>query len=344
MSETALVRYPDGENPPMTDLAERLRDLMGHGLDYLVLYDQDTAKVALGGAGQERDELVASGHERTGRMIYYVLRELEPDFAGLRTGALIRTVLQLPGGTIFYYLVEPGIHLYGSTAEVSQIERLDASIADSVNDLRAIVRYSPLDFGSFSSMRAATVLTAAPSDAGHPAGETGDPGGGTPGGESGDSTGTFTVGGQDTSSAAVLRRALHSDGLHYLAYYDARSLLDCVDIFERPTLRNFFRSASVEDRRDRYRRLGALLPGVLRRMNEHLSTVVHGRLIRVVLDVEQGAVYFHALPGSSRFLIGVTLDQSRVAVSDEQMMRTARDLAALTTASGQRTEDQPASH
>lgn len=337
MSESTSVRYPDGENPAMTDLADQLGTLMGQGLDHVLLYDQDTAKVALSDADGTGGETSAA-HERTGRMLYYILRELEPDFAGLRTGALIRTVLRLPDGAVFYYMVEPGIHLYGATGDVGRIEALDATIADSVNTLRTAVRYSTLDFGSYSSMRAAAArgrdasAAAAVTAAEEPDADASEDTGtdedacGTGAGHDGDRDGRGI--GRDTEVATVLRRALHPEGLHYLAYYRARSESDSVDIFERPGLRRFFRVASFEQRRDRYRRLGALLPGVMRRMNQSLGAVMHGELVRVVLDVEQGAVYFHALPGS-RFLIGVTLDQSRVAVSDEQMARTAKELEGI---------------
>jgi hypothetical protein len=297
----------------MTEFAERLSSLIRGGLDHLVLYDEDVAKVVLN-ADQESQRSMSSAHERTGRMLYYVLRELEPDFASLRTGDLIRTVLRLPGGAVFYYLVEPGIHLYGATADVAQIDTLDASIADRVNDLRTVVRFSPLDFGSYRSSREPQGTGPGPDVP--PAAPAPRPAAPTP------------AGADDSPAAATLRRALDVEGLHYLAYYRSPSAPQTTDIFEHPALRNFFRGPTVDDRRARYQRLGSLLPGVMRRMNESLRAVIRGELVRVVLDVEQGAVYFHALP-DSRFLIGVTLDQSRVAVSDDQMSRTARELEEL---------------
>lgn len=312
--EGVLVRYPDGESPSMTELAERLSALIRGGLDHVVLYDGDMARVALDADLDTQRESTAD-HEKTGRMLYYVLRELEPDFAGLRTGELIRTVLRLPSGAVFYYLVEPGIHLYGATADLARIEALDALIAETVNSLRTDVRYSPMDYGSYASMRRAAPQPPADRSASPPPGT---------------AAALDTAGGPrdgDTPATAVLRRALGVEGLHYLAYYPTPSAPEVADIFEQPALRNFFRGPTFEDRRSRYRRLGALLPGVMRRMNESLGAVMRGELVRVVLDVEQGAVYFHALP-ESRCLIGVTLDQSKVALSDDRMTRVARELGS----------------
>ncbi len=307
----------------LTDLTERLRGLIPLGIDHVVLYDEDATKIALALSGEVHGS-VSAAHERTGRDLYYVLQDLEPDFAHLRTGALIRTVLRLPDGAVFYYMVEPGIHLYGATAAVEQIEELDESIAEIVNDLRTVVRYSPLDFGSYRSRRLTSELPptaretvpaqAAPDTSGAPRTAPAWPGRG------GDDEGTSVL--------AALRRALRTDGLHYLAYYPHPSSPEVIDIFEQPDLQKFFRSATPDHRRTRYRRMGALLPSVIHRMNESLRAVMRGELVRVVLDVEQGAVYFHTLPGS-RFLVGVTLDQSRVAESDDQITRTVRELEAL---------------
>jgi hypothetical protein len=314
VSEATAVRFPDGEKAAMAELAEHLRGLIAKGIDHIVLYDEDVPKVVLGSA-QDIDEPLSAQHERIGRSLYYILQELEPDFANLRTGTLIRTVLRMPTGAVFYYLVEPGIHLYGASSAVERIEALDESIAGSVNGLREAVRFSALDFGSFVSRRSAPGRPVAAVGHDRPA-----PGRAQPASRS-----------AGTGANPVLSRALRPEGLHYLAYYrgdgsGGRSAPEVVDIFERPDLRQFFRATTPEHRRGRYHRLGTLLPGVMRRMNESLRAVLRGELVRVVLDVEQGAVYFHTLPDAG-FLLGVTLDQNFVAVSDDQMSRTAKELA-----------------
>ncbi|MDT7846140.1 hypothetical protein [Streptomyces justiciae] len=309
-------RYPDGENPQMAELAERLRQLLSiEGLAHLVLYDGDLAKVVLDAdvSGDTDDEgvpLISRFHEQAGRRLYYLLEELEPDFAELRTGALIRTVLRVPSGAIFYYLVEPGLHLYGATSAAHRIDELDELVADCVNDLRAMVNYSLLDYGSYLSLKSET--TARPtswSRSDDPAPEDGD-----------------VVSASHPAPGPVidpLRTALDLDGLHYIAYYagDVYS----ADMFHHPALRRYFVATTPQRRRDKYGRMGLLLPGVARRMNASLDAVLEGEVLQIVLDVEQGAVYYHALPGQ-RYLVGVTLDQSRVAEADQRVARLGREL------------------
>ncbi|WP_329338965.1 hypothetical protein OG866_28280 [Streptomyces sp. NBC_00663] len=300
----------------MTELATRLRQLLSiEGLAHLVLYDGDMAKVVLdadvsGGEDAEGVPLVSRSHEQAGRHLYYILEELEPDFAELRTGALIRTVLRVPSGAIFYYLVEPGLHLYGATSAVDRLDELDALFADCVNDLRMVVNYSPLDFGSYLSKKSET--PARPASWSRPA---------EPAPEDGD-----VVSVSHTAPGAVvapLRAALDVDGLHYVTYYagDVYS----ADMFRHPALRRYFLATTPQRRRDKYGRMGLLLPGVARRMNASLSAILEGEVLQIVLDVEQGAVYYHALP-DQRYLVGVTLDQSRVAEADQRVGQLGREL------------------
>ncbi|NUP18497.1 MAG: hypothetical protein HOZ81_20910, partial [Streptomyces sp.] len=161
------VRFPAGETPPMTRLADQLRELLRHdGLAHLVLYDGDTATVALDATTAPSPTLSQDSHEheRAGRQIYYLLEELQPDFNALRTGALIRTVLRVPSGAVLYYQVEPGFHLYGATSERERLDELDASMAECANRLRLPARYSPLNYGSWFNTDSWALLTESESE------------------------------------------------------------------------------------------------------------------------------------------------------------------------------------
>lgn len=307
----------------MGDLAGHLSRLIDiNGLSHLVLYDGDIAKVVLtaDGSGEKNGEgvpLVSRFHEQAGRHLFYLLEELEPDFAELRTGELIRTTLRVPTGAIFYYLVQPGIHLYGATSAMDRLDELDALIAKCVNDLRLMTHYSALDFGSYLSKRSA---------ASHPSASWPQP---AEPGSVGDavSIGHTTAGplaqADDPKTLDLLRAALDLDGLHYVTYYagDVYS----ADIFRHQELGQYFVTTSPDRRRDKYGRMGLLLPGVARRMNASLSAILQGDIFQIVLDVEQGAVYYHALP-DQQYLVGVTLDQSRVADADQRVRRLGREL------------------
>jgi hypothetical protein len=314
----------------MNDLATRLRRLLhSDGLAHLVFYDRDTPKIVLDTAMAEDDSgrpITSQAHERAGRQLYYILEELQPDFAELRTGALIRTVLRVPTGAVFYYLVEPGFHLYGATSAMGQLDDLDARMAESVNEIRSIVRYSPLDYGSWLSRQTASSVTSSEdSPPVRPVVE-------EDGAEELSETAEYVF--EEFTAAArmpartldALRAALDVNGLHYVACYEDLTAPCITDIFRHPALQHFFRGPTPEQRRDKYGRMGQLLPGIVQRMNVSLRAIMRGELIQVVLDVEEGALYLHALPGR-RFLVGVTLDQSRVAEVDGHMARLGRELA-----------------
>ncbi|WP_369212866.1 hypothetical protein [Streptomyces flavofungini] len=319
--DEAPARYPDGENPQIVELGERLSRLLDvDGLAHLALYDGDMAKVVLdadpcGEKDTEGVSRVSRFHEQAGRHLYYILEELEPDFAELRTGALIRTVLRVPSGAVYYYLVEPGLHLYGATAATaptpSRIDELDALIADCVNDLRAEARYSRLDYNSYLGDKShITAHTADPTRTGAPEMNSGG-------------AGVRLSQSAPRSVALPLRAALDLDGLHYIAYYAGD--VCSADLFHHAALRRYFLATDPQRRRDKYGRMGLLLPGVARRMNASLGAILNGEVLQIVLDVEQGAVYYHALPGQ-RYLVGVTLDQSRVAAADHRLARLGREL------------------
>lgn len=326
----ATARFPDGETPQMAQLAAQLHGLLhAEGLAHLVLYDGDTAKVVLDAsvapsAGEFALSPESVSHERTGRQLYYILEELEPDFTALRTGALIRTVLRVPTGAVLYYLVEPGFHLYGATAAMDRLDELDARMAECVNGLRLPARYSPLNYGSWFNDEPWVSKPVAVPSASAP-----DP---LPSPQASLPAAPYVAENRPAPRAPApgiedaLRSALDVQGLHYIAYHQSPTTAWGYDIFDHPGLGDFFRVQTPDRRRSRYGRMGQLLPGVTQRMNLSLRAILQGELIQVVLDVEQGAVYFHALPGR-RFLMGVTLDQSRVTEADQQVARLGSELA-----------------
>ncbi|TVL92400.1 hypothetical protein [Streptomyces sp. SAJ15] len=357
--EEPRVRFPDGESPQLRALSRRLSPALDpEELPHLVLYDHDIAKISVTAAGSEEPEPSDSRHERTGRQLYYLLSGLEPELAELRSGALIRTVVRVPDGALFFYLVEAGSHLYGATSRPDRIEAADQTIARTVNELRRSVRYSELNYGAYSSWRRGdtpwkaaealshdTLDTGAPSTTASGPEATADRAPGAPPDEKSDASpqGPAEVsGGAPTdapeplpphvstsapgSAAAQLARALAVSGLHYLAHHTPdRAPRAVADLLDHPELSDFFRHISRDQRRERYHRVGALLPGLVARLNDSLCAVIGGELVRVVLDVEQGAIYYHALPDGG-YLVGVTVDQERVAEADERLARLGHEL------------------
>lgn len=251
--------------------------------------------------------------ERAGRQLFYILEELAPDFAELRTGSLIRTVVLVPTGALLYHSVDAGIHLCCATPR-DRVDELIARMTAGIDDLRPSVRYGM--FPRRSYLRRHAAVTKPPT--------------------AGDVTEDISEGTAYTAAdsadavdatADLLRAALGVHGLHYVAYYAGGAGTRTADIFGHPALRSHFGSSTPQQRRDRYGLLGQLLPGVTGRMNTSLHALLEGQIHQIVLNVGQGAVYFQQLYGR-HYLLGVSLDQSGLTEVDRHMERLGRELAS----------------
>ncbi|MDI1460605.1 hypothetical protein QEZ54_06480 [Catellatospora sp. KI3] len=128
---------------------------------------------------------------------------------------------------------------------------------------------------------------------------------------------------------------LSVDDLHYIAWYTPQA--DCefyVDLFDDDALELLATGDSAE-RRTNYMRHGRHIRHLITKLSDRLDDLETGLLVRVVLDVEKGAIYHYNLPGLG-FLIGVTLDQRKVDPTDWKLS----DLAnAILRAHGKNEDD-----
>ncbi|MEO3749612.1 hypothetical protein [Streptomyces sp. B6B3] len=306
---TTSPSFPNGETPALRALAEHLTAIAdADGLAHLILYDRGTVRIAVA-AGDPDD---ADDHARNGRQLYFTLGELGPDLAQLRSGVLMRTIIQVPTGAIFFFLVGGDVHLYGATQHAEHTDELDRLMARAANGIRRDWRYSELDFGSYLSV--ARNDGAAAGAPGPPAATAPDD---RPGGADAE---------PDGGPLAPLAGALSATGLHHVAYHQpGRAEVVTADVFDDPALEEFFAFLSRDERRAQYRILGERLPGLANWLNTALWAVTGGEAIRLVLDVELGALYLFALP-DNRYLVGVTLDQTLVEVADRAMQRLTAEL------------------
>jgi hypothetical protein len=97
---------------------------------------------------------------------------------------------------------------------------------------------------------------------------------------------------------------------------------------ENDILNRFFRNFSRNDRRQTYELAGRQLAWTVQRLNTYLRRLQGGILIRTVLDVEQGALYYCWLDRDV-YLIGVTMDQPRVLIADEKLRLLANSIGLL---------------
>jgi hypothetical protein len=80
---------------------------------------------------------------------------------------------------------------------------------------------------------------------------------------------------------------------------------------------------TVDARRKFYNDFAMELSNVVSTLGRLTRSSVGGRLFRLVLDVEQGAIFYYRLRVND-YLVGVTLDQDQVHVADDKMALLAR--------------------
>lgn len=107
--------------------------------------------------------------------------------------------------------------------------------------------------------------------------------------------------------------------LHYVAYFVDHSCRFYLDVLDDAAIQGYFDMATPEQRRDRYVAHGRYLDQLLTGLNRSFLDIDSGILIRVVLDVERGALYYYWVD-DRRFLIGVTLNQAMVDKADRKMV------------------------
>ncbi|WP_117213901.1 hypothetical protein [Allorhizocola rhizosphaerae] len=125
----------------------------------------------------------------------------------------------------------------------------------------------------------------------------------------------------------MIVKAMSVDDLHYVAYHvDGRCVMT-LDLLDHPQLSRFHDVVEPYQRRDEYRRHGETIEGILRRLNEEFRTLGSGDLIRLVLDVERGAIYYHMVTADrNRYLISVTLNQYKVHIADRKCAHLVDDI------------------
>jgi hypothetical protein len=121
---------------------------------------------------------------------------------------------------------------------------------------------------------------------------------------------------------------IKTDDLHYVAYYVDGKCAFYLDVFDSHQLEAYFTEVTPDRRREEYLRLSVHLDGWLRDLNRSFEDIDSGVLIRLVLDVERGALYYYKVDGR-RFLVGVTLDQSVVHKADSAMTKLTREAQVL---------------
>lgn len=128
----------------------------------------------------------------------------------------------------------------------------------------------------------------------------------------------------------LCRRALGVPHLHFVAYYVNGGCSFSVDVLGDPDrrMRDLCGQVPAQVRRRRYEAYGRLTHGLALRLDQTFDQMEQGDLVRVVLDIHQGAYYYLSID-SRHYLFGATLDQNVVDIVDDKLRRLAIDIMRL---------------
>jgi hypothetical protein len=118
----------------------------------------------------------------------------------------------------------------------------------------------------------------------------------------------------------VCRPCVTTEHLHFVAYHVDGECRFYLDVLEDPAVERFFDQVTPDGRREHYLQQARYLNRLMVGLNDSFREIDAGILIRVVLDVERGALYYYWID-ERRFVIGVTLDQEMVDKADRTMVR-----------------------
>jgi hypothetical protein len=263
--------------------------------------------------------------QRTGGLLAAAVEDLDDRLGAVRTGALIRTVLHSDKGAFTCVDIVPGEHVLGVVFEAATDGPLatqplmaasDRVLSDLATEQRRELSLGSQYPGGYGVNQA--------DDEAHVSGS----GAAKIHVERDPDPSPLLSSDRLTGVEAVLVEALAPRDVHYLAVCARGRTLLSVDCLDHDDLGRFFVQLSVETRRAFYRRFSADLPSVIGRLTRISASVTGSRLLRLVLDVEQGAFFYYRL-GRGVFLVGVTLDQARVGEADRRIADVACDRRAL---------------
>lgn len=265
-----------------------------------------------------------------GRRLNFKMTGLDHALEEVRSGQLVRTVLHTECGVVHCHLVKPGAHLVAlmegrgvhegrSLTTVPEVRRSDQGASALATALRR-----ELSLGSFApggwEHESRDWLTARPGEGSAPVTPPATASGAAP----------FRQGDGDAATIDRCAAAMDPNELAYVAHYQDGGTGFSLDLFDHPAVARFFTHISVAARRNFYARFGREFAILGRQLAQMVRPLLAGRLLRVVLDVEQGAIYYYRL-GSGAYLIGVTLSQHTVSQGDDRIAELARELRALRT-------------
>ncbi|WP_018502578.1 hypothetical protein [Parafrankia discariae] len=271
--------------------------ILGLSFDVLERTDLLTRPGRSGRPERRRRDLESFGRQ-INRAIVELNRVLDP----LDTGTLIRVVFDSGRGGLLYGRINSRQYLVGATVHAGAFDKADVAMSTLATRCRALLGLSSQNPGGTekrpSRPRPASRVASHVSDRPAP------------------------VSPADHRFAELAREAVRPDDLHYVARCHEGAVNIAVDVFDAPELHSFFFTVSTSRHRDLYAALCRDLPVMTAGFARAARAAMGAAPVRLVLDVEAGALCVHDA-GHGEYLLGVTLDQQQVGVTEKRF----RDLA-----------------
>lgn len=245
------------------------------------------------------DALTSEG--RPGRHLVVCSDDFNRSLQPFGTGELMRVVVGTTAGGMYCARIRAGQHLVGFTLSGDRVPELDRTLNQVVQQIRTTVHHlSDEHLGGDLGLALPEVGTP---DAPH-----------------------FEVGlavertDAEASLRLLWRRFVNPVDLQYAAYYRDWSLVCAGDAFDDRSLRVRLMNMTARMRRAMYRDLADRLRTDITRLRHALRPVAQAPIDRLVLDVQEGAVYIHWLGhGTGTFVLAVTVDQPRVEDAENRL-------------------------
>jgi hypothetical protein len=254
---------------------------------------------------------------RLGRRFNYDMGNIDKDLRELRTGRLMRTVLDVGTAGVYWYWIHGIEFLVGMTLSGQRVDRADRSIAEIAESILESLGRQPRDYGGFQRGIAREFTRAGRDDVEPSVRE------------------SLVSQGFHNEAVDHCKDAVRPEDLHYVAIFAEGSWQFSVDVLEEERT-IAFGGLVADRRRELYQHVGERLQFVVSQLDRTLIPVTRhhpGKLVRTVLDVESGALYYHPL-GPGRYAVGVTLFQKMVATADDRMRTLVENLRATAEANG----------
>lgn len=278
--------------------------------------------------GEEEDRR-RSAYRRIARSVADEMRALDRGLQHFRTGPLMRLVLQGPAGAVFAdsvlmdEFVMATIGPAGGGAEhhlalprIEGVRRADRAVSQLVDQIRDLVGQPSQNLGGWQTNSLIEPTSLPPDEEPVP----------HPHAAPNDFRRAAVVPPQDIRelllradsehSLAHCRKAVLDGSLHYIAMFRGMEQLLEVDAFEGREVKQFLTRLAPQTRRELYREFGREAEIQVAELARHSGAATGSPLLRVVFDVEQGAIFYYRV-GEDRHLIGVTLNQRAVSQGDD---------------------------